>query len=79
MPATAALLDRVAETGTVAPQHWPLEALNGLMMVERRNPRLDAAHRRPLVRFLCGLPIMLDAETAKEVWSAPKISRTGIA
>ena len=36
-PATAALLDRVGALGAVAPQHWPLEALNSLMMAERRN------------------------------------------
>jgi predicted nucleic acid-binding protein len=70
-PATAALLDRVGETGAVAPQHWPLEALNGLMMAERRN-RLDAAHRRRLARFLSDLPIMLDPETSNEVWTAPQ-------
>ncbi len=36
-PATAPLLNRVGALGAVAPQHWPLEALNGLMMAERRN------------------------------------------
>jgi predicted nucleic acid-binding protein len=30
------LLDRVAEAGAAAPQLWPLEALNGLLMAERR-------------------------------------------
>jgi predicted nucleic acid-binding protein len=68
-PAPAAPLDRVGETGAVAPQHWPLEALNGLMMAERCN-RVDAAHRRWLVRFLSDLPIMLDPDTSKEVWTA---------
>ena len=68
-PATAALLDRVGETGAVAPLHWPLEALNGLMMAERRN-RLDATRRRQFARFLHDLPIVLDPETSKEVWTA---------
>jgi predicted nucleic acid-binding protein len=68
-PATTALLDRVADTGAIAPLHWPLEALNGLMMAERRN-RLDAGRRRLLARFLRDLPIALDPETSKEVWTA---------
>ena len=40
--ATHALLERIAEAGALAPQHWPLEVLNGLMMGERRK-RIDAA------------------------------------
>jgi predicted nucleic acid-binding protein len=39
------------------------------MMAERRN-RLDAARRRRLARFLSDLPITLDPETSKEVWTA---------
>ena len=35
-PATIALLDRVAEAGAMAQTLWPLEVLNGLIMVERR-------------------------------------------
>ncbi len=31
-----ALLDRVAEAGALAPQLWPIEALNGLLTAERR-------------------------------------------
>ena len=41
-PVTQALLERIAETGSFAPQHWPLEVLNGLMMGERRK-RIDTA------------------------------------
>jgi predicted nucleic acid-binding protein len=67
-PATTALLHRAGETGATAPQHWPLEALNGLMMAERRK-RLDAAHRQHLAGFLRDLPITLDAETAIQVWT----------
>ena len=36
------LLDRIAETGAIAPSLWPLEGLNGLLMAERRK-RLDAS------------------------------------
>jgi predicted nucleic acid-binding protein len=67
-PATAALLQRVGETGAVAPQRWPLEALNGLMMAERRN-RLDTERRRRFARLLRDLPITLDPETSVRVWT----------
>jgi predicted nucleic acid-binding protein len=63
------LLDRVAETGAVAPSLWPLEALNGLLMAERRK-RLDGRRRQRLAGFLRGLPVTLDTETADQAWSA---------
>jgi predicted nucleic acid-binding protein len=63
------LLDRVAETGAVAPSLWPLETLNGLLMAERRR-RLDTKRRQRLAGFLRGLPVTLDAETAEQAWTA---------
>jgi predicted nucleic acid-binding protein len=63
------LLDRVAETGAVAPSLWPLEALNGLLMAERRK-RLDGKRRQRLAGFLRGLPVTLDAETGDQAWTA---------
>jgi len=63
------LLDRVAETGAIAPSLWPLEALNGLLMAERRR-RLDPKRRQRLAGFLHGLPVTLDAETADQAWTA---------
>ena len=63
------LLDRVAESGAIAPSLWPLEALDGLLMAERRR-RLDAKRRQRLAGFLRGLPITLDAETADQAWTA---------
>ena len=63
-PVTA-LLDRVAETGAWAPSLWPLEALNGLLVAERRR-RLDSRRRQRLATFLRGLPITLDMETAEQ-------------
>jgi predicted nucleic acid-binding protein len=63
------LLDRVAETGAIAPSLWPLEALNGLLMAERRR-RLDPKRRQRLAGFLRGLPVTLDAETADQAWTA---------
>ncbi len=62
------LLDRVAETGAFAPSLWPLEALNGLLMAERRR-RVDARRRQRLAGFLRALPIALDPETADRAWS----------
>ena len=63
------LLDRVAVIGAVAPSLWPLEALNGLLMAERRK-RLDSKRRHRLVGFLRGLPVTLDTETADQAWTA---------
>ena len=63
------LLDRVAATGAVAPSLWPLEALNGLLMAERRK-RLDGKRRQRLAGFLRGLPVTLDTETADQAWTA---------
>jgi predicted nucleic acid-binding protein len=68
-PATTALLEQVGEAGGFAPMLWPLEALNGLFVAERRG-RLDASRRRRLAGFLHALPITLDAETASQAWTA---------
>ncbi len=68
-PAIMELLDRVAETGARAPLLWPLEALNGLLVAERRR-RLDAARRSMLATFLRDLPVALDMNTADQAWEA---------
>ena len=62
------LLNRVVETGAVVPSLWPLEALNGLLVAERRKC-LDAKRRQRLAGFLRGLPITLDTETADHAWT----------
>jgi predicted nucleic acid-binding protein len=67
--ATIALLERVAESGALAPGLWPLEAMNGLLVAERRG-RLDPGRRHRLAGFLRALPISLDDETASQAWSA---------
>ena len=67
--ATKALLERVGEAGAVVPQHWPAEALNGLMMAERRQ-RIDADRRRRLADFLRDLPLAVDPETTVQLWGA---------
>lgn len=66
--AIMALLDRVCDEGAVAPQLWPIEALNGLLMAERRR-RIDSLLRRRLSGFLQALPIEIDTETAGRTWS----------
>ena len=68
-PAIMELLDRIVETGACAPLLWPLEALNGLFVAERRH-RLDGARRARLATFLRDLPVALDAETADQAWGA---------
>jgi predicted nucleic acid-binding protein len=67
-PDLLALLDRVAETGAIAPLLWPLEALNGLLMAERRR-RLTSQQRATLAALLHDLPITLDDETATRAWT----------
>ncbi len=69
--ATQALLRQIGENGAFAPQHWPLEVLNGLMVAERRQ-RVDADRRRMLIDFLRDLPITLDPGTGIQVWGASR-------
>jgi len=68
-PATNALLEQLVEAGALAPGLWPLEAVNGLLVAERRG-RLDSSRRYRLAGFLQALPISLDPETASEAWTA---------
>lgn len=67
-PEILALLDRVAESGAIVPLLWPLEALNGLLMAERRR-RLTAEQRTTFASLLQDLPITLDDETATRAWA----------
>lgn len=68
-PLSIALLDRVTLEGAVAPQLWPLEALNVLLVAERRG-RIDRETRLTLSAFLAELPITIDPETAERTWGA---------
>jgi predicted nucleic acid-binding protein len=67
--ATDALLERVVATGAAAPSLWPLEILNALTVVERRD-RIDVDRRQRLAGFLHDLPVTLDVETASQAWVA---------
>jgi predicted nucleic acid-binding protein len=64
-----ALLQRLKESGAIAPNLWPLEAVNGLFVAERRG-RLNSVRRRRLQTFLEMLPISIDNETTAQVWTA---------
>jgi predicted nucleic acid-binding protein len=66
---TAALLQRAADEGAVVPALWPLEAVNGLLIAQRRG-RLDTIRRDRLIRFLQALPITIDHEGTQQVWTA---------
>ena len=66
--AIMALLDRVTEAGAVAPQLWPVEAVNGLLTAERRG-RINGTTRRILTGFLEQLPISPEDETAQRLWA----------
>jgi predicted nucleic acid-binding protein len=68
-PEISALLDRLVETGASAPMLWPLEALNGLLVAERRR-RIDATARAEFAAFLRELPVRIDAQTVDQVWGA---------
>ncbi len=63
------LLDRLISDGGLAPQLWALEALNGLLIAERRG-RIDAPTRRRFAAYLSDLPIQIDDETAARSWTA---------
>ena len=67
-PALMAVLDRVEAGGAVAPQLWPLEASNALLVAERRG-RISADDRAGLLRFLANLPITIDSDTAMRAWT----------
>ena len=66
-PANLALLHEATDWGCHAPLFWPLEALNGLVMAERRQ-RITGAKRATLIGFLRGVPIELDDETTEQAW-----------
>ncbi len=68
-PAVLAILDRLSEAGAVAPQLWPIEAVNGLLTAERRG-RITGTQRQRLTGFLRVLPISVDDQTASQTWIA---------
>ncbi|MCP5265623.1 MAG: type II toxin-antitoxin system VapC family toxin [Burkholderiaceae bacterium] len=69
VPAAVTVLERVVDSGAIAPASWPLEVLNALAMTQRRQ-RLGAAQRLELTDLLRELPIKLDTETPTQAWGA---------
>lgn len=63
-----ALLDRVVDDGAVAPQLWPIEALNGLLTAERRG-RIAPSTRHQMFAQLSQLPVELDDEMGGRAWT----------
>jgi predicted nucleic acid-binding protein len=64
---TSQIQQEVADSGAIAPAHWPLEVANALLIAERRQ-RIDAEFRRAVLRDLAALPITLDSETSAHAW-----------
>jgi predicted nucleic acid-binding protein len=61
-PAADALLDRVTNTGAVAPSIWRFETANGFQMAIRRQ-RIDPGFRDRALFELARLPIAVDTGT----------------
>ena len=68
-PAVLALLHQVTEQGAEAPQLWPLEVTNILVMAARRG-RMPSDRVDGLLGFLRDLPVALDDATATQAWGA---------
>jgi predicted nucleic acid-binding protein len=68
-PSIDAVLDQVAASGAVAPALWRLEVANGFLMAIRHK-RIDKGFRDRALRHLTLLPITIDSDTDKHVWSS---------
>lgn len=68
-PAIDEVMLQVANEGAVAPDLWPFEVANGLLMAVRRN-RIDAAYRDLVLTELAALDIRIDPDCGSHVWSA---------
>jgi len=64
--AIVAIVDRLTEVGTMAPQLWPIGAVNGLLAAERCS-RIAGPERQRPAGFLHALPISVDDETISQV------------
>ncbi len=66
------LLLRLMDEGAYAPLLWPMEALNVLLMAQRRG-RITQEARRNCLAFLHALPITLDARTVSQAWAVANL------
>lgn len=62
------VLQRVVESGAVAPALWRLEVANGLQSAFRRK-RIDAAFRDASITDLGALMVVTDPETNHQAWA----------
>lgn len=66
---TSALLDAIAEGAALeVPALWPLEVANALVVLVRRR-KLHEDDRQAALRWLGGLRVRVDEETAALAWS----------
>ena len=63
------VLQYVVAQGGVAPSLWRFEVANGLQMAIRRK-RIDAAYRAASLVDLAVLPIAIDPDSDRHVWTA---------
>ena len=68
-PAILQVFDRILISGAWVPSLWRIEVANVLEMKVRRG-RNDAAYRDKVLANLYLLPISIDPETDRQVWSA---------
>lgn len=68
-PYAEAMLEYVAATGAMAPDLWPHEVANGLLMAQRRG-RITTAQRTAFVTALLRLPIEISASPVRTVLDA---------
>ena len=67
-PATEEVLDAVAQNGAVVPPLWRLEVANAFQSGIRRK-RIDVAYRDASITDLGRLPIIIDADTDRHIWT----------
>jgi predicted nucleic acid-binding protein len=63
---TEAALDALSQGHAVAPQWWPIETINVLLVLERRN-RLSSLQATQLLRHLHCLPVELKATQSSPI------------
>jgi predicted nucleic acid-binding protein len=67
-PATEEVLDAVAQNGAVVPPLWRLEVANAFQSGIRRK-RIDVAYRDASIADLGRLPIIIDADSDRHIWT----------
>lgn len=68
-PSVVALLEKTVQSGCFAPALWPLEAINALLVAERRR-RITPETRAAYIRYLAELPVMIDVSEDGQAFGA---------